>query len=178
MRMYLTIISVTILFLMSSNRFRVENLESHQVAFGELPKEIQNSLLKLSNTKHYLKKIADSQDLKPRINSNLISLDGEFTLEDEKLGPWTSSKTLTDKNRGIIYRIKAGTPSPLIIHNNMLFIPNDYNILHGNRITKAIFTRYSLLNTFSAYTSKLVFYISFILIVFLALRQVGYKIWR
>lgn len=124
-----------------------------------MPKEVQDTLLKLSSPKYYFKE-----------NSDLICFDGKYSLELEMVGPWISSETIIDEVRGIKYKIDTATPSPIIIYHNKLFVPNEYNVLFEGKINKTMFTRYLLLDLFFVWTNRLIFYTLISFVVFLFIR--------
>ncbi len=60
------------------------------------------------------------------------------------IGPWVDYEKLIDKQKNISYRINQGVPSPYIVSQKKLYIPDRFDILCGGSVFEAKYTEYQL----------------------------------
>lgn len=116
----------------------IDHLEHTVITFKELPSEVQ----------HYLK---NPTDAKLAINSMIleipISNKPHYKLETVNTwtGPWVDHSKIIEIKTNQYFEIDQGVPSPYIIFNNKLYIPNRFNIFTTKGdISKVKFTKYNL----------------------------------
>lgn len=59
----------------------------------------------------------------------VICFDEKYKLEDEKFGPWTKYQLLIRISDGKKYKLTRNASVPMIVRNDSLIIPTEYNIL-------------------------------------------------
>jgi len=135
MRKILFIILTFVFYSCNSNEYKITRLEHKQLKFVELPTEVRKYL---SNRP----KCEDDDMLLfvDLADTATYSLETVGTL----IGPWVDYEKLIDKQKNISYRINQGVPSPYIVSQNKLFIPDRFNILCGESVFEAIYTEYQL----------------------------------
>jgi len=113
-------------------------LSNETVAFKDLPIEIQQYLENPTETR------AD-------VNSMILEIpkskDARYKLETVNtwIGPWVDHSKVIDIRTNQYYEIDQGVPSPYIIFDDKLYIPNTYNIFTTvDDLNKVQFTKYNL----------------------------------
>ncbi|WP_339756216.1 hypothetical protein [Algoriphagus aquimarinus] len=112
---------------------------SHEtVGFKELPVEVQQYL-------------ENPTDTRADINSMILEIpknnEPRYKLETVKtwIGPWVDHSKVIDIQTNKYYEIDRGVPSPYIIFDDKLYIPNTYNIFTTvYDLNKVKFTKYNL----------------------------------
>ena len=59
---------------------------------------------------------------------DLIDFTGEYILYSEEIRPWEKSRILFNKKTEVFYKFPSGTPSPFIVNESFVFIPQEYNV--------------------------------------------------
>ncbi|MBW2962116.1 hypothetical protein [Mesonia aestuariivivens] len=133
---YLYFLIIAILF--SCNGRNIKTLKNDKVKSENLPIEI-------------LKCIKNPNKFQEERNNMLIELpknkNVNYKVENVKtwIGPWVAYVKLTNIKNGTCYKIDQGVPSPYIIFENKLYIPNKYNIFTTEDDLNSLeFTRYDL----------------------------------
>lgn len=134
---YCNFLIIVMIFSSCSNR-NINTLKSEKVNFKDLPVEI-------------IKCIKNPNDFQEERNNMLIELPKgkniEYKVENVKtwIGPWVSYVKLIDVEKNISYKINHGVPSPYIVFENKLYIPDRYNIFTTvDDLNSLEFTRYEL----------------------------------
>lgn len=129
---------LSIIFLSGCNDRNINSLTNKKVKFNELPVEITS----------YLK---NPTDLQSDIQSMLLELpkgkERNYRLETVKtwIGPWVDHEKLINIKKDISYEIDQGVPSPYIVYEDKLYVPNKYNIFTTvDDLSSLEFTRYDL----------------------------------
>jgi hypothetical protein len=132
------VLLLSILFLSSCNNRNIEKLTNEKVKFNDLPLEI----------KEYLKNPTDMQS---EIHSMLLELpkrkEPNYRLQTVNtwIGPWVNHEKLINIHKDISYEIDQGVPSPYIVYQDKLYIPDRYNIFTTvDDLSTLVFTRYDL----------------------------------
>lgn len=122
----------------SENYYELSSLKHYTVNFNDLPEDIIM----------YLKNPTDYQN---DIQTMLLELpkgkEKNYKLEtvDTWLGPWVAYEKLINIKNDVYYKINQGTPSPYILFENKLYIPDRFNIFTTvNDLNKVEFTCYIL----------------------------------
>lgn len=122
----------------SENYYELSSLKHYAVNFNDLPEDIIM----------YLKNPTDYQN---DIQTMLLELpkgkEKNYKLEtvDTWLGPWVAYEKLINIKNDVYYKINQGTPSPYILFENKLYIPDRFNIFTTvNDLNKVEFTCYIL----------------------------------
>lgn len=68
----------------------------------------------------------------------------QYELSVETTGPWTDYFLLIDRNHNKEFEIPAGSASPFVICDGMLFVPNSYNIANSEEARRTDYKRYRL----------------------------------
>lgn len=129
---------LTAILFSSCNGHNIKALKSEKVKFEDLPVEIIE----------YLKNPTDFQN---DIHTMLLELPKgkkkKYRLETIKtwIGPWVAHEKLINIKKNISYKIDQGVPSPYIVFENKLYVPNKYNIFTTVEDLNSLeFTRYDL----------------------------------
>jgi len=132
------VLFLSILFFSSCNSRNIKTLKNEKVSFNDLPVEI---------TEH----LKNSIDLQSDINSMLLELpkgkEPNYRLEtvNTSIGPWVDYEKLININKDISYKIDQGVPSPYIVYDDKLYVPDRYNIFTTvDDLSTLVFTRYDL----------------------------------
>lgn len=109
----------------------VDNGRGQIVSFTDLPQEVQDTVLYWTENDIVTSFIAsdDSTLLEMTDKPNLICFDKKYTLTSVPFGPWIKHKLLTRISDGKTYKLTRNAPMPIIVRNDTLIIPVDYNIL-------------------------------------------------
>ncbi len=135
MRKILLIIITFIFCSCNFKEYKITRLEHKKLKFDELPTEVHEYLSncpKCENDDMLL--FVDIAD------TAIYSLETVGTL----IGPWVDYEKLIDKQTDISYQINQGVPSPYIVSNKKLYIPDRFDILCGESVFEAIYTEYQL----------------------------------
>jgi hypothetical protein len=134
----LIVLIILILFFRSCNNHNIEKLTNEKVNFNALPFEI----------KEYLK---NPTDLEYETNLMLLELPKgkapSYRLETVNtwIGPWVDHEKLINIHEDISFEIDQGVPSPYIIYEDKLYIPDRFNIFTTvDDLNSLVFTRYDL----------------------------------
>ena len=134
---YLYYIALAVLTISCGPR-NIKTLSSEQVSFEDLPAQVAQ----------YLQKPADVQK---DVQSMLIVLprgeESKYRLETVKTwtGPWVAYTELINQEDDLVYRIDRGVPSPYIVFEGSLYVPDRYNIFFaGKGLNTVKFTCYQL----------------------------------
>lgn len=129
---------IIVIFLISCNGQNISNLKHKKLTFKDLPSEIVNY-------------IRTPTEVQRDIQEMLIELPkgkkDNYRLETVKtlIGPWVAYEKLINNDTNVYYKIDQGVPSPYIIFENKLYIPDRYNIFTTvDDLDKVEFTCYEL----------------------------------
>ena len=129
---------IVIMLFSSCNDNNINTLKHEKVKFRDLPAEIIQ----------YLQNPTDYQN---DIQTMLLELpkgkENNYRLETVKtwIGPWVAHEKLLNIKNNISYKIDQGVPSPYIIFENKLYVPDRYNIFTTvDDLDLLEFTRYEL----------------------------------
>jgi len=129
---------IIIILFSSCNGQNINTLKSDKVKFKDLPVEITQ----------YLKKPTEVQNDMPTMLLELPEgKEKKYRLETIKtwVGPWVAYEKLINIKENIYYKIDQGVPSPCIVFENKLYVPDRYNILTTvDDLESLEFTRYEL----------------------------------
>lgn len=127
-----------IILFLSCNDRNINSLGNEKVMFKELPFEISQ----------YLENPSDYQ---LDIQSMLLELPKgkkpKYKLETVNtwIGPWVDHEKLINIEENISYKIDQGVPSPYIIFEDKLYVPNKHNIFTTvDKLNSLEFTKYDL----------------------------------
>ncbi len=138
MRRIIFILMILSLSGCNKNYYKLDELKHEKIKFNDLPKDI----------KIYLKDQGDYQlDIQSMLIVLPINKKTNYSLEtiNTLIGPWVSYEKLLDKEKNLFYKIDQGIPSPYIIFENKLYIPNMFNIYTTvNDLNEVEFTCYFL----------------------------------
>lgn len=135
MRYFIVILITIILVGCSSYDYKITSLKHKNLNYTELPFEVRKYLSDQPKCEDY--DMLLFVDLSDTANYSVESIK-TFT------GPWIKYEKLVDKQKNISYRISQDVPSPFIVFQSKLYIPDKYNILCGGSIIEAIYTEYQL----------------------------------
>lgn len=129
---------IIVMFFSSCNGQNINTLKHEKVKFKDLPIEI-------------VKCIKNPNDFQEERNNMLIELpkgkNVDYKVENVKtwIGPWVSYVKLIDIKNNTSYKIDRGVPSPYIVFENKLYVPDRYNIFTTvDDLNSIEFTRYEL----------------------------------
>ena len=132
------VLLLSIIFFSSCNGQNIKGLKNEKVKFNDLPTEI-------------IEYVRNPTDLQSDILSMLLELPKEkepnYTLETVKtlIGPWVDHEKLINIKKDISYKIDQGVPSPYIVYEDKLYIPDRYNIFTTvDDLSTLVFTQYDL----------------------------------
>lgn len=110
----------------------IKNMET--VPFSQLPSNVQDSLISIMKNSS----IESS-------NHSLIDFTRSYTLENKKTGPWVDKIRIKNNRTGKYFDLDSNTPLPIIIVNNEIYVPKEYNILVIGIKDDTLFNRYEIL---------------------------------
>ena len=112
-----------ILCLVSCNEgcYELSSLRNERVSFNKLPQDI---IQYLKNSVEYQIDIQNMLVELPKNKNTNYRLETVNTF----IGPWVAYQKLVDNEKNIYYKIEQGVPSPYIVFENKLYIPDRYNI--------------------------------------------------
>ena len=117
--------------------YKIKQLQHKVLSYNELPEEVHEYLLFVA---HCDTSINDLAFVNPADSSRFC-----FKIVKSKLvSSWIAYYKLIDSYKNIIYRIEQGEPSPYIVYNNKLYIPDKFNVLFIGDVDKAKYTEYEL----------------------------------
>lgn len=118
--------------------YNINSLKHEKVKFTDLPVEVTQ----------YLRNPTEAQN---DIQTMLLELPKEkeknYRLEtvNTRIGPWVAYEKLVDIKKNISYKIDQGVPSPYIVFENKLYVPDRYNIFTTvDDLNSLEFTQYEL----------------------------------
>lgn len=118
--------------------YNLSDLKHDKLNFNNLPQDI---ILYLKNPGEYQIDIQNMLVELPKNKKSNYHLETVNTL----IGPWVAYEKLVDKEKNIYYKIEQGVPSPYIVFENKLYIPDRFNILTAvEDINKVEFSCYIL----------------------------------
>ncbi|MDE6452936.1 MAG: hypothetical protein K2L27_01895 [Muribaculaceae bacterium] len=116
---------------LSACTMAIDNCGGTTVSYSDLPQEVQDSIYYW--VKHDIVTTFPASFDTTRLTiidkPHIISFDGPFTLEDRRFGPWTIHQVLTRTSDGKEFVLSHNIPTPVIIRDDILIVPVDYNIL-------------------------------------------------
>lgn len=126
------------IFLSGCNNRNINTLKSEKVKFESLPVEV-------------IQYLRNPIDVQTDIQTMLLELpkgkEKKYRLETVKtwIGPWVAYQKLINIENNISYKIDQGVPSPYIVFENKLYVPDRYNIFTTvDDFNSLEFTRYEL----------------------------------
>jgi|SRR5699024_2838764 len=126
------------IFLSGCNNRNINTLKSEKVKFESLPVEV-------------IQYLRNPIDVQTDIQTMLLELpkgkEKKYRLETVKtwIGPWVAYQKLINIENNIFYKIDQGVPSPYIVFENKLYVPDRYNIFTTvDDFNSLEFTRYEL----------------------------------
>lgn len=110
---------------------KVDNFGGKAVAFTDLPKEVQDTVLYWVENDKWIPFTVpgDTTQQAEYYEPDIICFDDKYTLESEEFGPWVKYKLLTRTSDGKEYKLTRNAPLPVIVRNDTIIIPDEYNIL-------------------------------------------------
>ncbi len=130
MHKFILSIILCLLSLPSCN-MAVDNFDGSTASFTDLPKEVQDSIIYWTEN-DIVTVFTDSYDTTQLAifdKPELICFDEKYKLENDKVGPWIKNRVLTRISDGKEYKLMRNAPTPILVRNDSIIIPNDYNIL-------------------------------------------------
>lgn len=110
---------------------KISNLEHKKIELEDLPQAVKDFYMDPSGYKNGGKGVCKTD----RHYVDLVCLSEYCDYYTEHVltcfGPFTAYVELIDFGRGMSYRIEQGIPSPFVVHEDKLYIVNQYNILRG-----------------------------------------------
>lgn len=102
--------------------YRISLKSCKELRYSELPIKVQKYL------------IGKDMDSYAGFEMMLVIDNNKDRYRDEAVetGPWIAYMKVVDTQKNIVYRIETSTPSPYIIYNEKLYIPNKYNLRSYN----------------------------------------------
>jgi hypothetical protein len=129
---------IIIMLFCSCNGQNISTLKHEKVEFKDLPLEITQ----------YLRNPTDYQnDMQTMLLELPKGNENNYRLETIKtwIGPWVAHEKLINIKNNISYKIDQGVPSPYIVFENKLYVPDRYNIFTTvDDFNSLEFTRYEL----------------------------------
>ncbi len=114
---------------LSSCNMSVDNGGGKTVSFTDLPKEVQDTIMYWAENYAPIPTNSDSLISIGEGMPAVISFDGKYTLDCIEFGPWITHNILRRSSDGRKYNLPYNIPYPIIVRNDTLIIPEDYNIL-------------------------------------------------
>ena len=133
----LLILGITSCSFDNSYDYKINRLPHKELSYDELPKEVNDylSLITQCDTDiYYLAFVnpADSSRFRIKVVESLF------------VSTWIAYYKLLDTDKNITYRIERGVPSPYIIYDNKLYIPNEFMVLSIGDVDQIKYKEYEL----------------------------------
>ena len=125
----LILFGILLMMSLSGCNTTVDNGRGQIVSFTDLPHEVQDTIMYWTENYAPIPTNSDSLISIGEGMPAVISFDGKYTLDDVELGPWITHKILRRSSDGRKYIMSYNVPYPIIVRNDTLIIPEDYNIL-------------------------------------------------
>ena len=119
--------------------YKIKQLQHKDLSYNELPKEVHDYLSLITQCDTSL---SDLAFVNPADSSRFRFMVVKSIFVDS----WIAYYKLIDIDMNIIYRIEQGEPSPYIIYDNKLYIPDRFNTLYMGDVDQARYTEYELKN--------------------------------
>lgn len=119
--------------------YKIKQLQHKDLSYNELPKEVHDYLSLITRCDTSL---SDLAFVNPVDSSRFRFMVVKSIFVDS----WIAYYKLIDIDKNIIYRIEQGEPSPYIIFDNKLYIPDRFNTLYIGDVDQARYTEYELKN--------------------------------
>ena len=104
------------------------------VPFSQLPTNVQDSLIS----------IMKNSSIESN-NFSLIDFTQDYTLVNKKTGPWVDKIRIKNNKTGKYFDLDPNTPLPIIVVNNEIYVPKEYNIFVIGVNDNTPFNRYEIL---------------------------------
>ena len=103
--------------------YNIKYLKKRVLRFNELPSKVR-------------KKISSIPECDNSINIVLFvdpsdSINYHYKRVETIIGPWVLYYIITDINTKTSYKIDRGTPSPYVVYNHKLYVPDTYDFFCG-----------------------------------------------
>jgi len=117
--------------------YKIKQLQHKDLSYNELPKEVHDYLSWITQCDT---SICDLAFVNPADSSRFHFMVVKSIFVDS----WIAYYKLIDTDKNIIYRIEQGEPSPYIIFDNKLYIPDRFNTLYIGDVDQVKYTEYEL----------------------------------
>ncbi len=103
----------------------------NSVVFNDLPQPVRDTLISMHNL-HTMPKIQNSAEIDlndfSEDNSNdLIDLSGGYSIHYSFWHTWLISTKISNSSKQ--YVTKEHLPTPIVVYNDVLYIPKEYNLI-------------------------------------------------
>ena len=117
--------------------YKINRLPHKELSYDELPKEVNDYLSLITRCDTDINHLAfvnpvDSSRFRIKVVKSLFA------------SSWIEYYKLIDTDKNITYRIERGVPSPYIIFDNKLYIPNEFMALFIGDVEQVKYDEYEL----------------------------------
>lgn len=135
----LILIFIVVLFSGCANYdFKLSDLKQERVKFFDLPERVKN---------FYQNPSEFGEDNASLVNFAYLDKDNSFNLKtiDTWYGPWVDYYKLINETKRLSYRIDQGTPIPIVVYDNKLYLVDKFNLFTNiEDYSTLVITRYEL----------------------------------
>ena len=118
-----------------------ENTRKYEsVTFGQLDATIQDTLIKLSNRLQVLWQNGEDSLLSQN-DPEMVDFTGKYKMIKKEFGPWILMRVLVDTVNNRSYRFTYNPPTPIVITEQYIIIPQKYNMLTSGFEKNTLFQR-------------------------------------
>lgn len=134
-----------IFFIIHSCDYRLWMLKSRKMTYDELPDSVKSVLYAAAFKELAYMNIDNDTIISDDLLLGTPSDTSIYYLKSSNLmvAPWIYYSKLIDKKKKLVYRIAVGTPRPLVIFKERLYIPDEYQPWK-EKIFTTIYTEYEL----------------------------------
>lgn len=110
------------------------------IEFQDLPKAVQDTLIRITEIDYDYKVGQPAPPDYPEI----IAFDGEYSFERKTIGPWIIHYVVRNMKTGEGINIDYPTPTPIIIYDSKMYIPEDMNLISTELNPSTKFRKYNI----------------------------------
>lgn len=108
------------------------------IEFHNLPKAVQDTLIRITEIDYDYKVGQPAPPDYPEV----VAFKGEYRLERRTVGPWIMYYMIRNLKTGKSVNLKYPTPTPIIIYDSIMYIPEDMNLIPNGISSSTKFSKY------------------------------------
>lgn len=118
----------------------INDINDVSIEFQYLPKAVQDTLIRITEI-DYDYKVGQPA---PLDYPEIVAFDGEYSLERKTIGPWIIHYVVRNMKTGEGINLDYPTPTPIIIYDGKMYIPEDMNLISTGFNPSTKFRKYNI----------------------------------